>query len=90
MLYVTAYLNVISNKNIADIMKEFEKLEEETDREEGCIYFKVHLSDKVNKKIVLWEIWKDEESLNRHHEMPHTVSCAGQKLTEVEWLLKSC
>ena len=89
MMYVTAYLNVISNRNIEDIMKEFKKLEEKTNQEEGCIYFHAHLIDKEKKKIVLWEIWKDEDSLNKHHKMPHTVFCASQKLTEVEWLLKS-
>ncbi|WP_025682279.1 putative quinol monooxygenase [Paenibacillus maysiensis] len=87
MLYVTACLNIISTENVDYIMKEFKDLENETLKEKGCIYFHVHLLDQ--EKIMLWEIWEDENALNNHHQMPHTVSCANKKLTEVNWLLKN-
>lgn len=89
MLYVTACLKIISDKNITDIMEEFKILEKETNKEKDCIYFHVHLLDRINRKLMLWEIWTDENALNEHHKMPHTISCANKKLTTVEWLLKS-
>jgi quinol monooxygenase YgiN len=39
MHYITACLKIISDKDLNEIMKEFKKLEEETNKEEGCIQF---------------------------------------------------
>ncbi|MCY7915896.1 antibiotic biosynthesis monooxygenase, partial [Bacillus haynesii] len=39
MHYITACLKIISDKDLNEIMKEFKTLEEETNKEEGCIQF---------------------------------------------------
>ncbi|MDE1376891.1 antibiotic biosynthesis monooxygenase, partial [Bacillus licheniformis] len=39
MHYITACLKIISDKDLNEIMKEFQILEQETNKEEGCMKF---------------------------------------------------
>ncbi|MGG1757636.1 putative quinol monooxygenase [Bacillus velezensis] len=89
MHYITACLKIISDKNLNEIMKEFKKLEEETNKEEGCIQFHAHPLEPSERKIILWEIWENEEAVKVHFTKKHTKDVQQQELTEVEWLMKS-
>ncbi len=40
-------------------------------------------------KYTLWEIWENEEAVKVHFAKKHTKDVQKQKLTEVEWLMKS-
>jgi quinol monooxygenase YgiN len=89
MHYITACLNIISDKDLHEIMVEFKKLEEETNKEEGCIKFHAFPLEPSERKIMLWEIWENEEAVKTHFTKPHTKNVQKQGLTEVEWLIKS-
>lgn len=60
---ITACLKI---KNLGEIMKEFKKLEEETNKEEGCIKFHAYPLEPSERKIMLWEIWENEEAVKAH------------------------
>ncbi|WP_439846392.1 putative quinol monooxygenase [Bacillus subtilis] len=89
MQYITACLKIISDKDLSEIMKEFKKLEEETNKEEGCITFHAYPLEPSERKIMLWEIWENEEAVKTHFTKKHTIDVQKQELTEVEWLMKS-
>jgi len=89
MYYITACLKIISDKDLNVIMKEFKQLEEETNKEEGCIKFHAYPLKPSERKIMLWEIWENEEAVNVHFTKPHTKNVQKQELTEVEWIIKS-
>lgn len=89
MHYITACLNIISDKNFNEIIEEFKKLEEEINKEEGCIKFHAYPLEPSERKIMLWEIWENEEAVNFHFTKPHTKNVQEQELTEVEWIIKS-
>ncbi|MDR9855205.1 putative quinol monooxygenase [Paenibacillus sp. VCA1] len=89
MHYITACLKIISDKDLNEIMKEFKKLEEETNKEEGCIKFHAYPLEPSERKIMLWEIWGNEEAVKVHFTKTHTKNVQKQNLTEVEWLIKS-
>ncbi|MEC1626015.1 putative quinol monooxygenase [Bacillus mojavensis] len=87
--YITACLKIISDKDLNEIMKDFKKLEEETNKEEGCIKFHAYPLEPSERKIMLWEIWENEEAVKAHFTQKHTKDVQKQELTEVEWLMKS-
>ncbi|WP_419146665.1 putative quinol monooxygenase [Priestia endophytica] len=89
MHYITACLNIVSDKNFNEIIEEFKKLEEKTNKEEGCIKFHAYPLEPSERKIMLWEIWENEEAVNVHFTKPHTKNVQEQELTEVEWIIKS-
>ncbi len=89
MYYSTVALNIVSDKDLDTIMQVFKTLEEETNKEPGCITFHAYLLSKEERKIMLWETWENEEALKLHMEMPHTKAALAQKLTTVDWALKS-
>lgn len=72
MHYITACLKIISDKDLNEIMKEFKILEEETNKEEGCIKFHAYPLEPSERKIMLWEIWENEEALKVHFTKKHT------------------
>lgn len=76
--YITACLNIISNKDLNEIMKEFKKLEEETKKEEGCITFHAYPLEPEERKIIFWETWENEEALHAHHTKSHTKICKNK------------
>ncbi|WP_369903588.1 putative quinol monooxygenase [Bacillus manliponensis] len=89
MHYITACLKIISDRDFNEIIKVFKKLEEETNKEEGCIKFHAYPLEPSERKIMLWEIWKNEEALKVHFTKSHTKEVIAQQLTEVEWIFKS-
>lgn len=63
MHYITACLKIISDKDLNEIMKEFKKLEEETNKEEGCIQFHAYPLEPSERKIMLWRFGKTKKLL---------------------------
>ncbi|MCY9427722.1 antibiotic biosynthesis monooxygenase, partial [Bacillus spizizenii] len=57
--------------------------------EEGCITFHAYPLEPSERKIMLWEIWENEEAVKDHFKKKHTIDVQKQELTEVEWLMKS-
>ncbi|MDN4072866.1 antibiotic biosynthesis monooxygenase [Fictibacillus terranigra] len=70
-------------------MREFKKFEEETNKEEGCIKFHAYPLVPTERKIILWVNLAKRRSVNIDFTKPHTKNVQKQKLTEVEWLIKS-
>ncbi len=89
MHYITAALNIVSDQDFDYIMKELKDFEVETNKEPGCIQFHIYPLSREERKLMLWEIWENEEAVNTHFKLPHTKALFAQKLTEVEWILKS-
>ncbi|MDR4943316.1 MULTISPECIES: putative quinol monooxygenase [Bacillus] len=89
MHYITACLKIISDKDLNEIIEEFKKLEKETIKEEGCIQFHVYPLEPSERKLMLWEIWENEEALNIHFTKPHTQNTLKQELAEIEWVIRS-
>ncbi len=89
MHYVTAALNVVSDRDFDEILQVFKTMEEETNKEPGCIKFHAYPLSREDRKIMLWEIWEDKAALGEHFEMPHTKAALAQNLTVVEWMLTS-
>ncbi|WP_459499237.1 putative quinol monooxygenase [Bacillus sp. C1] len=89
MHYITACLKIISDKELNEIMEEFKKLEEETNKEEGCIKFHAFPLEPSERKIMLWEIWENEEAVHFHFTKSHTKHLLEKELTEIEWVIRN-
>ncbi|WP_436883291.1 putative quinol monooxygenase [Mammaliicoccus sciuri] len=83
-IYCTAIIKSTNEVNYNELIKIFRGLEKDTNNEDGCVFFKVIPMSENKETIALWEIWKDEESFYKHHQLDHTKNIANQKLTLVE------
>lgn len=71
----------------ADKIQEFKsavsKLVDKTVKEPGCEIFKIFQNNENPDEFILWEIFKDKESLDTHMDSEHTQECFALGLFEV-------
>ena len=71
----------------ADKIEEFKiavsQLVHETVKESGCELFKIFQNKALPDEFILWEIFKDEVSLNLHMKSEYTQECFSLGLFEV-------
>lgn len=86
MYLITACIRIINNHSFEDVYSDLKWLEAETQNEDGNIFFSVYPSDREKGEFILWEKWKDKESVNAHFKMPHTGKLVAKSITEVVWI----
>ena len=59
------------------------KLVNETVKESGCEIFKIFQNNAQSDEFILWEIFKDEASMDIHMKAPYTQECFSLGLFEV-------
>jgi quinol monooxygenase YgiN len=82
---VVTAINTAAEGKAEELKKELSTTAPPTREEPGCIVFDLYQSSKDKNLFLRFEIWTNEESLNRHSEMPHVkasrVRRAEKKLT---------
>ena len=76
------YIAHNSNIVVIDINKNVKN----TIEEKGCVEFFVTPSNLERGEFILWEIWKDREAFEFHHNAEHTKEFFSKKLTEIKWI----
>ena len=61
----------IYNDKIDEYYKTVKELIEETNKEEGCIYYTLNKDAKDSAVHYMSECWTDREALERHMHSPH-------------------
>jgi len=70
----------VSDENLTKVLELIAQMQIETSKEEGCIYYRAHQKSEEPNKIVLYEIYKDEASVNVHRESTHFKEIALQQI----------
>lgn len=87
-LWISAGLKVTGSQSIEDVRKEIKTLQQETVKEEGCIFFQVLQNKEDPTLFTLWEEWSNEAALQEHFNQPHTKAYLSRSLTEVTYIEK--
>lgn len=63
---------IVAKNNEIELVKAAAKyVIEPSNREEGCIQYELHQDNKHQNTFVFFEIWKNQESLDKHNLTPH-------------------
>ena len=68
------------------------ELMRETHKEEACIQYDLHQDMEDENRFIFYEIWEDQEGLDRHNEQPHIKkfqAFANGKLQETPVVIKA-
>lgn len=72
MSEIRVIATIISKDNEIDFVKSAAKsIVDESNRDEGCIQYELHQDNKEQNVFVFFEIWKNQESLDKHNETTH-------------------
>ncbi|MCE2593648.1 antibiotic biosynthesis monooxygenase [Motilimonas cestriensis] len=80
-LWINATLTTLDNVTASDAYSALVKLAMETEKEPGCIYFKVLQHQAAPHKFTLWEQWVNEAALDKHFTLEHTKAYLSQNIT---------
>ncbi len=86
LYYCTACIRMTEGNKYDDVYDELISLVKYTIEEEGCVEFFVTPSNPESGEFILWEIWKDREAFEFHHNAEHTKEFFSKKLTEIKWI----
>lgn len=85
--YCTACIKITEGNKYEDVYEEIiNNLVKKTITEEGCIEFFVTPSNPEKGEFILWEIWKNEDAFNFHHNAEHTKEYFKKNLTQIKWI----
>jgi (4S)-4-hydroxy-5-phosphonooxypentane-2,3-dione isomerase len=70
----------VSDENLPKVLELIAQMQIETNKEKGCIYYRAHQKNEEPNKIVLYEIYKDEASVNAHRESNHFKEIALKQI----------
>lgn len=66
-----------------EVKRALTKLLEPTRREDGCIRYALYQSAQGNSLFLMYEVWRDEQSFERHNKQPYLERFVRQSK---EWL----
>lgn len=88
-IHATAELYVSEPDKVDATVQALRTLAEKTRTEAGCIQFDFHQDKADLRRILLWETFKDEPSLEKHMAEPHTQHYFTLGLTNLVRIIKS-
>lgn len=87
-LWISAGLKVVNGKSAEQTKQQLTILQQQTIKEEGCVFFDVLQSQEDPNLFTLWEEWINENALTNHFNQPHTKAYLAQSLTDVVYIEK--
>lgn len=77
---------------VSEVKNALVELMEETHKEEACIQYDLHQDKEDENRFIFYEIWKDQEGLDKHNGQPHIKkfqAFANGKLQETPVVIKA-
>lgn len=87
-LWVSAGLNVSKGQSVREAKKNLQALQQQTIKEEGCLFFDVLQNKEEPHLFTLWEEWINEDALKEHFNQAHTKAYLALSLTDVIYIEK--
>jgi len=87
-LWINAGLKLTNEQSAQQAKEELKTLQQQTIKEEGCIFFNVLQHRDNPSQFTLWEEWINEEALEEHFKQVHTKKYLAKSLTEVSYIEK--
>ncbi|MDV6253555.1 putative quinol monooxygenase [Vibrio sp. EA2] len=84
-LSITAEILIKDEMDLATGIEEIMQFCLDMNSEPGCEIAVVHQDRENPRKIVLWEIYKDEDAFADHFKAPHTQAFFSREITELKW-----
>ena len=78
---VTAIIEINQDQDIDKVLKNIQEFCLQMESEQGCLFAQASQNLEQPRQVILWEIYRDQQAIEAHFNMPHTQAFINSNQT---------
>ncbi len=78
---VTGIIEINQDRDINKVLENIQVFCQQMESEEGCLFAQASQNLQQPRQVILWEIYRDQQAIEAHFNMPHTQAFINSNQT---------